>query len=160
MLAVMYTWTTYGTWLRGDDRGWVENGITYPPSYQIEQHDRALLKHEPWFFDETQFLKIGNLVGRSLIDRRKLSIYALAVQSWHLHIVTSVIDHNWSATVKCAKDAVRWGLRPGRPIWTDGFDKRFCFDDKSMWNRIEYVQRHNVALGWKADPWDFLVSPP
>jgi hypothetical protein len=26
-LAIMVTMTTYGTWLRGDPRGWVEDGI-------------------------------------------------------------------------------------------------------------------------------------
>jgi hypothetical protein len=31
-LATILTTTTYGTWLRGDARNWVEDGIIYPPS--------------------------------------------------------------------------------------------------------------------------------
>ncbi len=26
MLGYMLTWTTYGTWLQGDERGWVKDG--------------------------------------------------------------------------------------------------------------------------------------
>jgi hypothetical protein len=58
--------------------------------------------------------------------------------------------------VKCAKDAVRYGLSPGRPIWTDGCDKRFCFDVRSVQNRIRYVERHNEQYGWPAKPWSFI----
>lgn len=155
----MYTWTTYGTWLRGDSRGWVENGITFPPSPPLEAFDRNLMKYEPWYFDETQLMKVGQMIGNALRQRRKLSIFAMTVQAWHIHLITSVIDQKWHATVKCAKDAIRWGFKPGRPIWTEGFDKRFCFDEKTMWNRIEYVQKHNIAMGWNPDPWDFLESP-
>ena len=66
--------------------------------------------------------------------------------------------------VKCAKEAVRYGLRPGRPIWTDGYDKRFCFDQRTLFARIKYVERHNLERGWPARPWpwDFIevLSPP
>jgi hypothetical protein len=30
-LAIMFTLSTYGTWLRGDARGWVDDGIIFPP---------------------------------------------------------------------------------------------------------------------------------
>jgi hypothetical protein len=157
MLAVMYTWTTYGTWLRGDDRGWVDRGITWPANPQLNLQDRKRLKYEPWLFEESQLLVVGRMIGRSLISRLSLSIYALTVQSWHVHVLTSAPDENWSKTVKCGKDAVRWGLRPGRPIWTDGFDKRFCIDEQTVHNRIEYINRHNVANGWNECPWDFIT---
>ena len=34
--GVMVTMTTYGTWLRGDARGWVEDGRTYPANPALE----------------------------------------------------------------------------------------------------------------------------
>ena len=61
--------------------------------------------------------------------------------------------------VKCAKDAVRWGLRPGRPTWGAGFDKRYCFTMQEVLARIEYVERHNLAAGRPAKPWAFIVPP-
>ena len=29
-VATLFTITTYGNWLRGDQRGWVEDGVVYP----------------------------------------------------------------------------------------------------------------------------------
>jgi len=52
----------------------------------------------------------------------------------------------------------RWGLRPGRPIWADKYDKRFCLDEASAHARIEYVERHNTAIGLPAKPWSFIES--
>jgi len=59
-------------------------------------------------------------------------------------------------------DAVRYGLRPGRPIWTEGYDKRFCFDEMTLANRVRYVLRHNEAMGWGMvpTPWQSFVAVP
>ncbi len=80
----------------------------------------------------------------------------MTVQTWHAHIVVGACEHPVEKTAKCAKDAVRWGLRPGRPIWGDGYDKRFCFDEDSVHSRIEYVERHNTVTGLPAKPWQFI----
>ena len=42
-LAYLLTWTTYGTWLPGDDRGWTEKpGQFREPD--LEHEHRALLR--------------------------------------------------------------------------------------------------------------------
>jgi hypothetical protein len=80
----------------------------------------------------------------------------MCVNVWHTHVVIGTTSHDVADIVKCAKDAVRYGLRPGRPIWTDGYDKRFCFDEASVLTRIRYVERHNEVMGWGTKPWDFI----
>jgi hypothetical protein len=50
-------------------------------------------------------------------------------------------------------------LRGDKRCWTDGYDKRFCFDEASVRQRIEYVQRHNLAIALPANPWPFLEIP-
>ena len=75
-----------------------------------------------------------------------------------MHIVIGRTRHDVSDMAKCVKDAVRYGLQAGRPIWTADYDKRYCFDAGSLRNRIRYVERHNDALGWPARPWEFLVD--
>ena len=82
----------------------------------------------------------------------------MTVQTWHVHVVITATQHPVAHIVKCAKDAVRWGLRPGRPIWADGYDKRFCFDEESACARISYVERHNTAIGLPPKPWDFIET--
>jgi hypothetical protein len=158
LLGTMFTCTTYGTWLRGDARGWVADGVVFPPDPDLERADRERMNHEPFVFQRADLLRIGAMIGDSLTSRLRLPILALAANTWHFHLVTGSCGHRPPAIAKCAKEAVRYGLRPGRPIWTDGYDKRFCFDERTLQARIAYVERHNTALGWPAKPWPFIVG--
>ena len=156
---MLLTMTTYGTWLRGDRRGWVDNGVVFPANPELEATDQKRMKHPAFLFEPGQFIPIGEMIGRSLRERCKLRFLALTVQTWHVHLVVAATEHAVEKIVKCAKDAVRWGLRPGRPIWSDGYDKRFCFDEESVFHRIVYVERHNPRIGVPAKPWAFIELP-
>jgi hypothetical protein len=156
-LAIMVTMTTYGTWLRGDRRGWVDDGVIMPPDPALEARDAARMNHPPFRFCKNQLHAVGDMIGRSLIDRMNVTALALTVQTWHVHVVIGATHHHIADVVKCAKDAVRYGLRPGRPIWTDGYDKRFCFDMDAVYGRVRYVEKHNEAMGWDARPWPFIT---
>lgn len=153
----MITSTTYGTWLRGDRRGWVDDGQILPPDPQLETADRGRLKHPPFLFDRSQLLDVGRIIGHSLVTRLDAPILALHVGTWHFHLVVGVQPADVPEIVKCAKDAVRFKLLPSRPIWTADYDKRFCFDEAALRRRMRYVERHNEQHGWPARPWEFIV---
>ncbi len=157
-LAIMFTLTTYGTWLRGDQRGWVDDGRILPANPILEADDRKRMKHSVYLFERSGLLEVGGFIGKSVCERLNLRIWALTVQRWHVHLLVGHTNHAVPAIVKCAKDAVRWGLRPGRPIWADGYDKRYCFDQASVWNRVGYIERHNLKQDWPARPWPFLET--
>ena len=110
-LATMYTITTYGVWLRGDARGWVDDGVVFPPDPLLEIKDHRALKEPPYLINSSDRWSIGRAMGESLRDRLKLSVYAMCVQSWHSHFVVGMTEHAPAAIVKCAKDAARWELR-------------------------------------------------
>jgi hypothetical protein len=155
-LAIMFTLSTYGTWLRGDARGWVDDGIIFPPDPQLENADRDRMKYPPYYFPQELRYEVGIAIGESLATRMKLIILAMCVQSWHTHFVTAATSHDMADVVKCAKDAVRWRLRPDRPIWATDYDKRFCFDPHLVRVRIDYVERHNLRDGLPRRPWPFI----
>ena len=158
-LAVMFTMTTYGTWLRGDQRGWVDNGQIFPPNPILEDDDRDRMKNNVYLFEPCQLIDVGGFIGKSLPERLTIQIWALTVQNWHVHLLIGHTNHAIPDIVKCTKDAVRWGLRSGRPMWSDGYDKRYCFDETSVWNRMRYIERHNLEQDWPAKPWPFLQTP-
>lgn len=108
-------------------------------------------------FIPTILVSIGEAIGESLQSRLNQRILALTVQTWHVHFVVSDSEQPIGEVVKCAKEAVRYHLRPGRPIWTDHYDKRFCFDEPTLWNRIHYVERHNIERGLPPRPWPFII---
>jgi hypothetical protein len=116
------------------------------------------MKYPPFYFPSESLHGIGDAIGRSLITRLDQKILALTVQTWHVHFVVSATRTDIADIAKCAKDAVRYHLRPGRPIWTDGYDKRFCFDDQSVYRRITYVERHNTDHNHPARPWPFIID--
>lgn len=155
--AVMFTVNTYGTWLRGDARGWIEKGVLFPPDPSLEAADRARMKWPPYLFSQDMRWAVGNEIGRSYIQRLRGTIHAMHVGRWHIHLMAAMLDVPMGEQVKCIKDAVRWFLKPGRPIWSDGYDKRFCYDTQSVLNRIAYVHRHNIEDKLPEDPWEFIT---
>jgi hypothetical protein len=159
-LATMVTMTTYGTWLRGDERGWVEDGVVYLANPQRESDDRHRMKHVEFRFVANDLLRVGEWIGRALIARLDQRILATTVHEWHAHFVVGPSRVDAARIVKCAKDAVRYGLRPNRPIWTAGYDKRYCLDSESVRTRVKYVERHNTERGWSARPWEFIEVLP
>lgn len=72
-------------------------------------------------------------------------IKAIAVCSNHVHVVIGEIEELIEEAVgrykKAATNSLRQNGFSGR-IWTNGFDKRYCFDDKELRARISYVNRH------------------
>ena len=85
-LGFMITWTTYGTWLQGDERGYVKNGQTLSGSEALKQTNKQLqaqntvrLSKDQQQIVQTAIMKQAQLQGHH--------IYALAVQSNHIHMV-------------------------------------------------------------------------
>ena len=75
-------------------------------------------------------------------------IFALAVQPNHVHIVAEYVPQPISKIVAYYKKSARLALKDlghkGK-LWTRGYDKRFCFDEANLRQRIEYVEGHNPA---------------
>ncbi|MFO0895855.1 MAG: hypothetical protein U0836_00380 [Pirellulales bacterium] len=159
ILATMVTLTTYGTWLRGDERGWTEDGRARDPNPQLMEADQRRLKHPAFVFSDEILRFVGQTIGDSLVGRMSLPIWAMSVHNTHGHILYGPTAHSPAAVVKCAKDAARYALRVGRPLWTEGYDKRYCFDADAVRERIRYIEDHNAELGWARRPWSFVRIP-
>ena len=144
MIGYMVTWTTYGSWLPGDERGYVKNGKTMSGDPRILKASREYQKSATVKLDSRQ----KAVVRRAIVDEAERigqTIAALAVCTNHVHLVIRPCRESIEATVSRYKNAAMFALRKqnhfGR-LWTRGFDKRFCFDEKSLKQRIEYVKRH------------------
>ena len=144
-LGYMITWTTYGTWLQGDERGYVKNGKIYPANKGLKQSNRLSKSQDAVMLLKTQ----QQLVKEAIMKEAKLQgqyIYALAVQPNHVHIVAGCVQQPISKVVAYYKKAARLALKTaghnGR-LWTKGYDKRFCFDQQTLEQKIRYVRNHN-----------------
>jgi len=144
IIGYMITWTTYGTWLQGDKRGYVKDGKILRKNDALLQSNLKMLKNPATRFNT----KHCDIVRRAILKKAqeiRQQIYAIAVCSSHVHVVAERINEPIEKVVSFYKNAARLALRSngfiGR-IWTKGFDKRFCFNQEELQNKIKYVNDH------------------
>ena len=146
-LGYMITWTTYGTWLQGDERGYVKNGRICPGNKALMQSNKQLQLQDAIRLSSAQ----QQVVRKAIIEEaasRGQRIYALAVQPTHIHIVAEYVPQPIGKVVAFYKKAGRLALKTlghNGKLWTRGYDKRFCFDEESLRRRIRYVDSQNPA---------------
>jgi len=89
-LGYLLTWTTYGTWLQGDNRSYVKDGRIYPGNKHLMQTNKQLQLHDAVRLSKEK----QQLVRTAIINEAQLrsqQIYALSVQSNHIHIVVQYV---------------------------------------------------------------------
>jgi len=144
MTGYMVTWTTYSSWLPGDKRGYVKQGKIMPGDPKVLKASQSLQKSATVTLDSEQKAIIRRTILQEA-ERIGHTIEALAVCTNHIHLVARPCEKSIESIVSRYKNIAMFALRKDRPVrrfWTRGFDKRFCFNEKSLNQRIEYVKRH------------------
>jgi REP element-mobilizing transposase RayT len=151
-LAYHLIWTTYGTWLPGDARGWIESGVpgVQPPDPEREEQARAIMAETAVLLNPEQ----RGLVTQTIRDHSRVRhwlLHAVNVRSNHVHGVVTC-----DCTGQQARDQLKlWtsrrlsdhaGLTSAvarkagrRRWWTEGGDVRTIEDEAYLTNAIEYV---------------------
>src|SRR4030067_3041236 len=86
MIGYMVTWTTYGSWLPGEERDYVKSGKTLPGNPKILKASQARQKSATVKLDVRQ----KAIVRQAILDegeRIGQTIEALEVCANHVHIV-------------------------------------------------------------------------
>jgi REP element-mobilizing transposase RayT len=141
-IGYMITWTTYGTWLQGDKRGFFKNGEVLGENKGLEavnkeaqKYDAVTLNRRQRQIIETAILEEARRIGEKIL--------AISVRSNHVHIVIDGGMNPVDEVVSGFKNAGYFAIRKegscGR-IWTRGYDKRYCFDKESLQERIRYAK--------------------
>jgi len=140
----MATWTTYGSWLQGNKKGYVKNGITLKANPELEKSNKALLKHNEINIPKSLRTIVKNAILKEAEEIGQ-KVYAIAVCSNHVHIVVESIGKKCGYSVGRFKKAATNKLRKygfHDKVWTKGFDKRYCYNEQELEKKIKYVQRH------------------
>ena len=144
-LAYLLTWTTYGTWLQGDKRGYVKDGRILEDNQTLLELCKGLQKGQ-----SVKLTKREKEIVRGAIltesQRIRQNLEALAVCTNHIHLAARPCDKSIERIVSMYKSAATRTLRSvGRsgPVWTTGFHKRFCFTGDELARKIEYIQNHS-----------------
>jgi hypothetical protein len=123
---------TYGTWLRGDARGWrarrhrehVEGDYRNLPPLERDRHlrnySRAVLKHAPVHLTREQAVTAGDAMVARLLDSR-IELLSFALDDHHFHLVARFPDHRPRYYIGLAKQRASYLLVKEfgmeAPIW-------------------------------------------
>jgi len=78
----MVTWTTYGTWLQGDKRGYVKNGRILKPDAKMQAANLRNLQKHPLSLTAIQ---------KAIVAKAIASIWLSRIMAHRLNIVSSTI---------------------------------------------------------------------
>jgi REP element-mobilizing transposase RayT len=150
-LAFFLTWTTYGTWLPGDERGWVKKGEGFqPPQPQLQAWAKQRMTEEACFLDDEQ----REFVEKTICDHcaiRKWELFAVSCRTNHVHVVVAAyrdpddVRDQFKAwcTRKLKELAIMRGVEDGKvrsKWWTEKGSQRFIGDEESLEAVILYVK--------------------
>lgn len=143
-IGYMVTWSTYGSWLQGDNRRYVKDGQTLLPNEKLQEANKKLLAKEPveLTFNQRRIVEEAIRYKANTFGQK---IYAMAIRKKHVHLVAEYIPRPIDIIVQryksCAVRALRKDGMQGQ-VWTTGFDKRYCFDMDTLERKINYVNNH------------------
>ena len=145
LIGYMVTWTTYGTWLQGDERGYVKNGQILPGNKKLKTANKNQQKSQTVKLNPSQKQLVQNAILREA-QKINQNIFAIAVYSNHVHLVAGASSKSIEQIVHRYKRLSSFVLNKAGlngKVWSKGFDKRFCFTDREIEQKVKYVNNHN-----------------
>lgn len=146
LIGYMITWTTYGTWLQGEKKGYVKNGEIMPGNDKLKSANQNQQKFQTFKLNPSQKQIVQNAILQEA-QKIKQKIFAIAVCSNHIHIVAEVSSESIEQIVHRYKRLSTFVLHKAGlngKIWSTGFDKRFCYTNGDIEQKVQYVNKHNV----------------
>jgi hypothetical protein len=148
VIGYMVTFTTYGTWLQGDERGYVKDGTVLNGNEALHYANRRAIGG--------QRVKLGardkEIVKQAILNeaqQMKQKVFTILVWSSHVHVVVENINEPVGKVVGRYKAAATKELRrigfEGK-VWSKGYDKRFCFSEEELSAKVDYVNKHEEFL--------------
>ena len=162
-IAYFITWTCYGTYLPGDQRGWTQwhKGDQLPQPL-LEEWCRDRMSEVAVLLDQTQ-RDIVNLVVRDHCEIRDWTLPAVNCRSNHCHVVVTAINYDGEQVRDQFKSWAKRRLKEHQHAqenfggsvrehwWTRKGSVRKLFDDDSLEAAILYTNEAQDIGGSKAN---------
>jgi REP element-mobilizing transposase RayT len=150
-LAYFLTWTTYGTWLPGDERGWVERpGRFRSPDPRLQAAARSLMTEEPCLLAPEQRRVVEETIARHCAIRR-WQLHAVNCRTNHVHVVVTtkvppnVVRNQFKSWCTRRLKELQQAKKADSPQpvranwWTERGSERYLNDEQSLAEAIQYV---------------------
>jgi len=163
--ALFITWTTYGTWLPGDERGHVSNTLLPGGGFVPKENrlgvdarkDDAFTREQAksqqnwnsvWLTPDEAFTAVAALANAA--SKRNWRILRAAAMSNHVHVVVTNCPDDGPAVRRIFKGNAHAELSTARGKtlrwWTTGGSDRYLHDIESIEASIQYVANQHGKL--------------
>ncbi|MEX2176122.1 MAG: hypothetical protein WD872_17300 [Pirellulaceae bacterium] len=152
-LAYFLTWVTYGAWLPGDERGWVEyrHGWRLPHSI-LELESAARMTEDACRLDHEQRRHVERQVAETC-QFRGWHLHAVNCRSNHMHVVITAGQRPeqvrsqlkaWCTRCLKQEEMRRLGIRDETLVrqnwWAERGSQRYINDDAGLEGATLYVR--------------------
>ena len=147
-VGFLLTWTTYGTWLPGDERGWIKRGQGVKlPDPVLRDAAAARMTEPACTLDAEQ----RRLVDETVADHCRIRgwhLHAMSCRSNHVHVVLSAdvnpVDMRDQFKAWCTRKLKERQRRDGeqrirQKWWTERGGQRYIADEDGLEATILYV---------------------
>jgi REP element-mobilizing transposase RayT len=163
--AILVTWTCYGTWLPGDERGFVSNKLRGDGSFDRKRNAPGTEPHaddpythsvaselQEWptvMLTPAQALAAANSLCE-LARKRKWIIHRAAIMANHVHVVVANCPDDGPAARRVLKGVTSADLSraEGKSLrwWTAGGSNRYLKGTEAIEAGIQYVAEQEYKL--------------
>ncbi|MEM7453113.1 MAG: transposase [Planctomycetota bacterium] len=162
-ITLFITWTTYGSWLPGDSRGWVKwkKGKQRPQPH-LEDWCKGRMKEKAVLLSPEQREAVESVI-RKHAEHRGWELHAVSARSNHVHVAVTVGAKNGNQEervvdgVKRVRDqfkanatrVLRQGANPiqNEKVWTKGGDIQFVDTDDDLEQVVIYITEAQDRMG-------------
>lgn len=144
-LAFFITWTVYGAWLQGDDRGWRRyQGGHENPQPLLSAWRRERLLHPVALLNKNHRQVVVDEITNHC-RRRRWKLWVANARSNHVHVVLTANRHPGSKVRDQLKANCTRGLRENdklfldRPVWSRGGDWKCVNTDDDLATVVRYA---------------------
>jgi REP element-mobilizing transposase RayT len=149
-IAYFLTWTTYGTWLPGDQRGWVKRGewVAQAPDPELEKQALDLMTKDAVILTPDQRALVEAVIAEHC-QIRKWLLHAKNVRTNHAHVVVTAPDDPkiirrqlkaWSSRRLSGHAGLLGTSKHGlRRWWSEKGDIEWVRDEEHLAQVIKYV---------------------
>ena len=143
-IGFLLTWVTYGTWLPGDERGWVEYRHGWQlPDPALEAEAAAKMTEDACRLTVQQRDAVEQQI-RETCRHRGWHLHAVNCRSNHVHVVVSAAETH---PRKVRIDLKSWATRSLKQQfdgkrehwWAERGSIRYLYDDQSLEAAVMYV---------------------
>ena len=148
-LAYLITFTCYGTWLHGDQRGSVDfmhnqfGEDFLEEDRQREQEEFRQLKHSPIYLSQEQRENIAQSIAE-VCEFRQWKLWEVNVRTNHVHVVLTSEESPKKILrdlkARSTMNLKRSGLFAKEKLWTRGGSGRFLWKTESVEAACRYVR--------------------